>query len=101
ERAAQEKKSAELERERAAARRRNQNTEADRAAERTQQKAAECAEREVHRAEEAVENLKRQLEDPALYINAEGVRRAGQLKADLAAAEAELISALEKWHLVT
>ncbi len=101
ERAAQEAKAAQLERERAAARRRQKDTQADRNATRKLQREAEAAEAEVHRLEKAVEELQAKLADPALYADADGVRAAAEMKAELDELEAALLVALERWHAAT
>ncbi|HET9986424.1 MAG TPA: ABC-F family ATP-binding cassette domain-containing protein [Longimicrobiales bacterium] len=55
------------------------------------------AEAEVSGLEARIVDLRGQLEDPALYTSGDGARRAGALKEELAAVEASLNAALERW----
>jgi ATP-binding cassette, subfamily F, member 3 len=100
ERAAQEQRAALLERERNAAKRRRENTGDDRARARTRTRDAENAEAEVHRVEKILEQLKEQLTNTTLYSTSEGVRKATDLKKQMAAAEEKLLSAIEQWERV-
>ena len=61
-------------------------------------RAAEAREQEAQRLEARVAELQRALEDPALYAGgAEGARRAGALKAELAGAVRDRDAALARW----
>ena len=84
-------------RERADARRRDADTRAARAALRSLRAAAEAAERRVHEIEGRMASLRERLADPTLYENAESVRSAAGLKAELDHLETELLGALEAW----
>ena len=98
ERAELEAKAAHLERERAAARRRQQNSNAGRSSTRELKRNAEAAEAEVHRLETRIAELRAELENPALYNDAAaGARRAAELKIEIAATDAHLAEAIERW----
>jgi ATP-binding cassette subfamily F protein 3 len=64
---------------------------------RSLQRELEEAEARVTSLEEKVTALSRELSDPELYVNAEGIHRAAQLGSDLESAKAELDKALEVW----
>jgi ATP-binding cassette, subfamily F, member 3 len=98
ERAVQEAKASQLERERAAARRRRDGGNVERARTRSRTRDAETAEAEVHRVERIMVELKEQLADPDLYTNSDGVRRAGELKKQLERMEEELLRAIQAWE---
>jgi ATP-binding cassette, subfamily F, member 3 len=98
ERAAQQEKAAQLARERAAAKRRNQNSGGERKSARALQREAEAAEADVHRCERMIEDLREKLADASLYTSGDGVRKAAELKSQLAATEAALISAIDAWE---
>jgi ATP-binding cassette, subfamily F, member 3 len=83
--------------ERAEARKQHARTAIERAAVRNLRRAVEQAEAEVHQLEARLLELRKQLEDPALYSTGEGARKAGVVRSELAGLEAELNAALERW----
>ena len=95
---AQQAKAALLDRERAATRDRRQRGSSERVTVRQRERQAEAAAAEVQRLEAAIEQLKAQLADARLYASADGVRKAGELKAELQVNEANLLAALDRWE---
>jgi ATPase subunit of ABC transporter with duplicated ATPase domains len=70
----------------------------DQAARRAEKKAADNAERAVHDLERKIAELRRALDDPALYDgSATKARQAGKLDKELAAAQRALDAALARW----
>ena len=70
----------------------------DQAARRAAQKTADTAERAVHDLERKVAELRRALDDPALYDgSAAKAKQAGKLDKELAAAQRSLDAALARW----
>jgi hypothetical protein len=55
----------------------------------------------VHRLEARAAEVRAQLEDPALYLNPDGGRRAGLLKSELDDLDEALVLALEEWTNAT
>jgi ATP-binding cassette subfamily F protein 3 len=79
------------------AQRKHESTAGDRAREKALRTAVSEAEAEVHRLEARVLEVKALLEDPELYENADGARRAGALKAELDDLDEALVLAMEEW----
>jgi ATP-binding cassette subfamily F protein 3 len=100
-RAAREEEKAREEKARIAARRKEASTTEDRVRVRALRAAVSHAEAEVHELEERIAALKAQLEDPKLYVDADGARRATELKAELDDLDEELVLALERWTNAT
>jgi ATP-binding cassette subfamily F protein 3 len=69
----------------------------ERRRQRTLEEALARAEADVTRLEGEIERLTRELEDPALYADADGARRAGDLGQTLDQARAALDAALARW----
>jgi ATP-binding cassette, subfamily F, member 3 len=103
ERAAAEARAAQVERERAAERRRQNEQQRTRNGpeKKALKKAAETAEAEVHRLEAEISDFQKQLENEALYRDAQGAREAARIKAALNEAEAKLLAAMEAWQDAT
>jgi ATP-binding cassette, subfamily F, member 3 len=97
-RAAQEAKAAQIERERAAERRRKDSGQSNRAEQKAREKEAKRAEEEVHRLESLSASLKAELENPALYTTADGARRAADIQRKLTHTENQLLLEIEKWE---
>lgn len=85
------------EKERRAAHRDRKGEKEARARKRELRRRAEQAEHEVHRLEQRVQELRDALADASLYEDADGVRRAVELKAEMAAQERALSEALDVW----
>ena len=73
----------------------------DRAQSRQVRRAVENAERAVETAEERVASLLAALEDPALYVAADGAARAAALGRDLERARVALDAALAEWAVAS
>jgi ATP-binding cassette subfamily F protein 3 len=86
---------------RVAAQRKNESSTRDRARTKTLRMAVTDAEAEVHRLEARAAEVRAQLEDPALYQDADGARRSGVLKAELDDLDEALVLAMEEWTNAT
>lgn len=84
--------------ERKQTRRTDDSRKREQAAQRAARKALDAAEARVSQCEGRVEEIRRRLEDPALYATPEGTVEAGTLGKELEVARAELDRALEEWE---
>jgi ATP-binding cassette subfamily F protein 3 len=79
-------------------RRSDESRKREQTAQRVARKAIEAAEARVTECESRVQEIRRRLEDPALYATQEGAAEAGALGKELEVARAELDRALEEWE---
>ncbi|HEX6693629.1 MAG TPA: ABC-F family ATP-binding cassette domain-containing protein [Longimicrobiales bacterium] len=89
------------ERERAAARQTAKQRGAGAASLRQLRDAVRAAEAAVEAGEARIVELRSQLADESLYVNAEGARRASSLQVELSAAERTLDDLIEQWTTAT
>jgi len=68
---------------------------------RSAERAVAAAEQEVAEWEARVEGLRTRLEDPDLYLTAEGANQAGSIGRELEMAKAELERAFGRWEVAT
>ncbi|HEX9107702.1 MAG TPA: ATP-binding cassette domain-containing protein, partial [Longimicrobiales bacterium] len=87
--------------ERERTRRHEEQSRADRSALRNARRAVENAEADVARLEERVQALTRTLQDPELYANVDGSRRAAELGAALEVERIQLEAAFAAWAAAT
>jgi ATP-binding cassette, subfamily F, member 3 len=87
--------------ERKQTRRSDESRKRELTAQRAARKALDAAEARVTECESRVQEIRRRLEDPALYATQEGPAEAGALGKELEVARAELDRALEQWEVAS
>jgi ATP-binding cassette subfamily F protein 3 len=79
----------------------NEGRRGEESGQRSAERAIAAAELEVAEWEARVEGLRTRLEDPDLYLTAEGAIRAGSIGRELETAKAELERAFGRWEVAT
>jgi ATP-binding cassette, subfamily F, member 3 len=87
--------------ERKQTRRSDESRKREQTTQRAARKALDAAEARVTECESRVQEIRRRLEDPALYATQEGAAEAGALGKELEVARAELDRALEQWEVAS